>query len=285
MKEYRLGLYEKSMPNSLSLGEKLTAAKESGFDYLELSIDETEEKLSRLDWSLSQRAELVMDAMETGIPVGSICLCGHRQYPLGHPDEEVRRRSMEIMEKAIRLACDLSARIIQLAGYDVYYLPGTDETRALFEENLRKSVQLAARYGVILAFETMATDFINTVQKPMAYVRKVDSPYLQVYPDLGNLTNAACTMGHQVADDIRTGKGHLAAMHLKETVPGKFREIPYGAGHVNFEQGAAEAWKQGVRLFVGEFWYTGSPTWREDLQVNNAFLRAKVNAAIALAES
>lgn len=285
MKEYRLGLYEKSMPNSLSLGEKLTAAKESGFDYLELSIDETEEKLSRLDWSLSQRAELVMDAMETGIPVGSICLSGHRKYPLGHPDEEVRRRSMEIMEKAIRLACDLSARVIQLAGYDVYYLPGTDETRALFEENLRKSVRLAARYGVILAFETMETDFMNTVQKAMDYVRKVDSPYLQVYPDLGNLTNAACAMGHQVTDDIRTGKGHLAAMHLKETVPGKFREIPYGAGHVNFEQGAAEAWKQGVRLFVGEFWYTGSPTWREDLQVNNAFLRAKVNAAIALAES
>ena len=285
MKEYRLGLYEKSMPNSLSLGEKLTAAKESGFDYLELSIDETEEKLSRLDWSLSQRAELVMDAMETGIPVGSICLSGHRKYPLGHPDEEVRRRSMEVMEKAIRLACDLSARIIQLAGYDVYYLPGTDETRALFEENLRKSVQLAARYGVILAFETMETDFMNTVQKAMDYVRKVDSPYLQVYPDLGNLTNAACTMGHQVTDDIRTGKGHLAAMHLKETVPGKFREIPYGAGHINFEQGAAEAWKQGVRLFVGEFWYTGSPTWREDLQVNNAFLRAKVNAAITLAES
>lgn len=285
MKEYRLGLYEKSMPNSLSLGEKLTAAKESGFDYLELSIDETEEKLSRLDWSLSQRAELVMDAMETGIPVGSICLSGHRKYPLGHPDEEVRRRSMEIMEKAIRLACDLSARIIQLAGYDVYYLPVTDETRALFEENLRKSVQLAARYGVILAFETMETDFMNTVQKAMDYVHKVDSPYLQVYPDLGNLTNAACTMGHQVTDDIRTGKGHLAAMHLKETVPGKFREIPYGAGHVNFEQGAAEAWKQGVRLFVGEFWYTGSPTWREDLQVNNAFLRAKVNAAITLAES
>lgn len=125
---------------------------------------------------------------------------------------------------------------------------------------------------------------MNTVQKAMDYVRKVDSPYLQVYPDLGNLTNAACTMGHQVTDDIRTGKGHLAAMHLKETVPGKFREIPYGTGHVNFEQGAAEAWKQGVRLFVGEFWYTGSPSWREDLQTNNTFLRAKVDTAITLGE-
>ena len=31
-----------------------------------------------------------------------------------------------------------------------------------------------------------------------------------------------------MAGDLRTGKGHLVAMHLKETVPGKFREIPLG---------------------------------------------------------
>lgn len=49
MKAYRLGLYEKSMPNTLSLPEKLAEAKKAGFDYLELSIDESDEKLSRLD--------------------------------------------------------------------------------------------------------------------------------------------------------------------------------------------------------------------------------------------
>jgi len=31
--------------------------------------------------------------------------------------------------------------------------------------------------------------------------------------------------------------GHIAAMHLKETLPGKFREIPYGTGHVDFVNG------------------------------------------------
>lgn len=48
-KEYYLGLYEKSMPNTLSWEEKLEVVKEAGFDYLEMSIDETEEKLARLD--------------------------------------------------------------------------------------------------------------------------------------------------------------------------------------------------------------------------------------------
>lgn len=49
-KPYRLGLYEKSMPNGLALSKKLLLTRESGFDYLELSIDETDEKLARLDW-------------------------------------------------------------------------------------------------------------------------------------------------------------------------------------------------------------------------------------------
>ena len=46
MKKYQLGLYEKSMPANLTLHEKLVETKQAGFDYMELSIDETEEKLS-----------------------------------------------------------------------------------------------------------------------------------------------------------------------------------------------------------------------------------------------
>ena len=46
--EYYLGLYEKSMPNTLSWEEKLEVVKEAGFDYLEMSIDETEENLQDL---------------------------------------------------------------------------------------------------------------------------------------------------------------------------------------------------------------------------------------------
>jgi len=37
MSKYQLGLYEKAMPGSLSWVEKLQAAKEAGFDYVENS--------------------------------------------------------------------------------------------------------------------------------------------------------------------------------------------------------------------------------------------------------
>ena len=53
-----LGLYEKALPPELGWEERLRAVKELGFDYLEISIDETDERLSRLDWTKEERREL-----------------------------------------------------------------------------------------------------------------------------------------------------------------------------------------------------------------------------------
>ena len=38
--EYRIGVYEKAMPAELSWRERLQAAKEAGFDYVEMSVKE-----------------------------------------------------------------------------------------------------------------------------------------------------------------------------------------------------------------------------------------------------
>ena len=124
---------------------------------------------------------------------------------------------------------------------------------------------MAARAGVVLGFETMETEFMNTVEKAMHYVSLVNSSYLNVYPDIGNITNAALEYGTDVLRDLETGNGHLVAMHLKETLPGKFREIPYGTGHVDFEAAINKAWELGVRKYVTEFWYTGNENWRNEL--------------------
>ena len=119
MKKYLLGLYEKSMPGTLSWTEKLLAAKKAGFDYVEMSIDETEAKLARLEMRAEELTELRAAMLSTGLPIRSICLSGHRKFPLGCPDPDKQKRSLEIMEKAIALAAALGVRTIQLAGYDV----------------------------------------------------------------------------------------------------------------------------------------------------------------------
>lgn len=266
MKAYTIGLYEKAMPGSLSWEEKLTCAKECGYDFVEISIDETDEKLSRLDWSSAKRLELITAMQKTGIPLRSMCLSGHRKYPFGSANAEIRKRSMDIMEKAIGLADDLGIRIIQLAGYDVYYEPSTEESRRLFQENLKKATLMAASKGIVLGFETMETEFMNTTKKAMEYVNLIDSPYLGVYPDSGNLTNAAVSYHTDVLDDLEQGRDHIFALHLKETVPGKFREIPFLTGHVNFESIISKAWELGVRRYVTEMWDVGNSGWKEDIK-------------------
>ena len=114
-KKYCLGLYEKAMPGNLTMAEKLTAAREAGYDYLEMSVDETDEKLARLNMSREERKELTLLMEKTGMPIRSMCLSGHRRYSLG--SAEGAEQSLRIMEKAIELADDLGIRIIQLAGF------------------------------------------------------------------------------------------------------------------------------------------------------------------------
>ena len=162
-RQYLLGMYEKAVPAELTWIERLEVARESGFDYVEISVDESDARLSRLEWTPGERRQLVRSMENTGTLIRSMCLSAHRKYPFGATDPETVKRSLEIMKKALDLACDLGVRTIQLAGYDVYYEEGTEDTRKRFEENLARAIEMASRVGVLLGFETMETPFMDTV--------------------------------------------------------------------------------------------------------------------------
>lgn len=265
-KEYTLGLYEKAMPDHLSWKEKFLAAKEAGYDFVEISIDASEARIQRTEMTKAERQELVSLMYETGIGFHTMNMSALTKYSLGNENDAYAERGMSILKKAIELAVDLGVRIVMIPGYDVFYEPSNEETTKRFLKNLRIAVRWAEKAGVMLAFETMENEFMNTVEKGMNYVTLIDSPYLQLYPDSGNLTNAAVLHQKDVFEDLKLGKGHVAALHMKETVPGKFREIPYGTGHVDFEGMAKTAWKLGVRKYVTEFWDTGAQDWKKELK-------------------
>ncbi len=274
--DIRLGCYEKAMPSNWTWVNKCVAAKDAGYDFIEISIDETDEKLARLDDS--NFASTVLNAVKlTGMPIRTMCLSGHRKYPLGSEHPETVIRSLDIFTKAVKLAECLGIRIIQLAGYDVYYEDSSPVTRKRFLENLKKCVAIAARHGVLLGFETMETPFMDTVSKAMAVVRAVDSPYLNVYPDLGNCTNAAKLYRTELVDDLHSGQGRIVAVHIKETVVGKYREIPFGKGHVDFKNALKTCMELGVRMYVAEFWYDSTTEANDVLKSNHDFLTAYFN--------
>ena len=54
-KPYRLGLYEKALPDTLTWEQKLMETHICGFDWLEISIDESQPRLDRL--TMSRKSE------------------------------------------------------------------------------------------------------------------------------------------------------------------------------------------------------------------------------------
>lgn len=281
--EYSLGLYEKAIPVGMSFPKMFEITSDCGFDRLEISIDETDWRQARLDWPVEKQRELGILSRAAGTPIRTMCLSGHRKWPFGSHDEATRERSHEIMRKAIEFCVNANIAIIQLAGYDVYYEEGDEDTRKWFLEGLTEAARYAARWGVILGFETMETPFMDTVEKSMAYVSKVNSPYLGVYPDIGNLKNASVIYGNDVVEDMELGRGHIFAVHLKETKPGLYRDMNFGdpTGHTEYVRCIKEALSMDVRIFTGEFWYQEGQDYRKVITDASTFLRGKIEEAAA----
>ncbi|AZI15123.1 L-ribulose-5-phosphate 3-epimerase [Avibacterium paragallinarum] len=236
MRKHKLGIYEKALPKNLSWQDRLSIAKACGFDFVEMSIDETDERLSRLDWTKAQRLELVQAVLNTGITIPSMCLSGHRRFPFGSHDEATRQKAYEIMEKAIQLAVDLGIRTIQLAGYDVYYEEQDASTIERFQQGLEWAVELAASNQVTLAVEIMDTQFMSSISRWKKWDDLLRSPWFTVYPDLGNLS----AWNDNVAEELTLGIDKISAIHLKDTFKvtptcaGQFRDVPFGEGCVDF---------------------------------------------------
>ncbi|ACS83940.1 L-ribulose-5-phosphate 3-epimerase [Musicola paradisiaca] len=235
-KPFRLGLYEKAMPAALSWEEKIQVARELGFDFIEISVDESDERLRRLDWPDEDIYRLRHLCEHYGMPLQSMCLSAHRRFPFGSEDEAVRREAYLIMEKAINLAYKLGIRCIQLAGYDVYYEPQSEATHLRFIEGMKAATKMAERAGVMLGVEIMDTPYLNSLSKFEVLKKAIPSPYFMAYPDVGNITG----WNYDTCTELKLSSEHIVQIHLKDTLKvsaqskGQFRDLVIGEGQVDF---------------------------------------------------
>jgi L-ribulose-5-phosphate 3-epimerase len=236
MRKNPIGIYEKALAKNLSWPERFAVAKACGFDFVEISIDETDARLARLNWTKDERLTVVNAMLESGIHIPSMCLSAHRRFPFGSHDGAVREQARQIMVDAIRLAKDLGIRTIQLAGYDVYYEPQDTGTHQRFIEGMKWAVEQAAAAQVMLAVEIMDTPYMNSITKWKALDAEIRSPWFSVYPDVGNLS----AWENDVSAELALGIDQIAAIHLKDTLAetatqkGQFRDVPFGEGCVDF---------------------------------------------------
>ena len=270
-----LGIYEKALPKAANWHERLQSVRDLGFNFLEFSVDESDERLARLEWTKAERAEVRQAAWDTGVRIHTLMLSGHRRFPLGSADPEVRAHSVRMLRQAIDLAYDLGIRNIQMAGYDVYYEPKTLASRELFVENLRDGVEYAASRQVMLDIETMDDPFMNSISKVLDLKTQIHSPWLQVYPDVGNLT---AWPSNDVGRELEKGIDSIVSVHLKDTkpvtadFPGQFRDLMFGDGTVDFEGCLRTLHRLGYGgAFTVEMWTEKAPDPAAEVRRAKAF--------------
>lgn len=227
-----IGLYEKALPADLPWEVRLETAAKAGYDYVEISIDESESRLARLDWTPSEQMAFQTAMAKTGVPVMTMCLSAHRKYPLGSVDPQIREHGLVILRKAIEFAARFGLRIIQVNGYDEFYGPSNERTQERFISGLRKGIEWAGREGIMLGLENVDTPFVDSMGKASRVVKRLASPWFNLYPDMGNLLAA----GYDPASELKLVKSHLVALHVKDAKPGIVRGVPFEQGSVPFKK-------------------------------------------------
>ena len=282
-----LGIYEKALrsgPLAVSGsrvdGEAwrtfLDQVPRAGFSFLDLSIDESPEREARLEWDAAACRRVRDAADAVGTDIGGICLSLHRRIAPGSADPDVRRCAREVMARGLRVCHDLGVPVIQLAGYYCYYEDPNPDAERWYAQLLADAVPLAARLGVVMGIENVDGDDVTSLTKAMEFVDAVDSPYLQLYPDLGNIAEQGLDPGVE----LTAGEGHMVAMHAKDVRLGEPRRVEMGTGIVDWDRSfallTAQDWSG--RLMI-EMWNDDAPDSLSRCTAARAFIEDRAASA------
>jgi L-ribulose-5-phosphate 3-epimerase len=163
------------------LTAKFTAAKEAGFDGIELNSP-------NLDVEQTLKA-----IRESGLPVDGTVCSTHWDIRHTSPDEDQRAQALKDLETAIR-------QTHAVGGHTVLLVVGRGEDGEESEiwkrsvENIRKALPLCAELGITIAIENVWNQFLyqhdgpndQTAEKFVKYVDEFDSPWVGMQFDIGN---------------------------------------------------------------------------------------------------
>jgi predicted hexulose-6-phosphate isomerase len=271
---YRFGIYEK-MLKSKPFPEMFEDAVLAGYETFEISLDETDTRLERLNWTPNQFFQIQNAAKKSGIQLFSACLSGHRRFPLGSADKVIEKRGKDLLRAGINFCSNLGIRVLQLSGFDVFYEPHTEETSKRYLDNLASGVMVAEQYGVMLAIEPVE-GHITSIHDAVSIVNQIHSPWLQVYPDAANLV----AMDFNPVSELIYGEGHMVALHLRDAHLGTSYNIPWGTGTLDFIGVFQQLQKLNFNgPIIVELWHEEDPDYLESARASREYLITKIQEA------
>jgi L-ribulose-5-phosphate 3-epimerase len=152
-------------------------------------------------------------------------------------DSEGRKRRVEFLQYAIRVAAELESDCVSIwSGI----LHGAVDDELAFERliaGLAPVCEYAASQGVLVAFEPEPGMFIDSMRRFDELLDRFDHPALRLTIDIGHLH---CQGETPIADQLRRWASRLVNVHLEDMRAGVHEHLMFGEGEIEFPPVLAE---------------------------------------------
>ena len=181
-----------SFRGGISPREYISMAKDAGYDGIEFALDET--GIISLDSSDNEIKEIKRIAEGEGLETPSLASGLYWKYPLTSSNEATREKAKDIVKRQLDVAALLGADTILvvpgLVGAD--FIPGGEVTEydVAYDRSLEALTELkgyAEKTKVNIGLENVWNKFLLSPLEMRDFVDKIDSPYVGVYFDVGNV--------------------------------------------------------------------------------------------------
>jgi hexulose-6-phosphate isomerase len=166
---------------------RLRAAKEAGFDGVELTISPPGGGPLTLETTEREAGHIRETAARLGVELPSLMGGAAAQgTPVLHPDPNVRAECVEKLGRALERARWLGATAVLLHPGQLKPETRYDDAWTWTREALKATIPYAERHGVALAIENVWNKFILSPLEMQRMIDEVDHPLIGTYFDVGN---------------------------------------------------------------------------------------------------
>jgi len=201
-----------------TLGDTMRFARQAGYDALEIAPFTIANYVTEI--SPAQRQAIRDDAARAGIAISGIhwVLVQAEGMYLNHPDVTVRNRTMKYFCDLVDFCADIGGRIIVVGSpKQRNVMEGVSPQQAWdwATATFRDAVRHAGQRGITICFEPLSpteTNFINTAEDAIRFVRQHDSPNFKIVLDV----KAMCSESKPIPQIIRESWPHFAYFHAND---------------------------------------------------------------------